>query len=832
MQSSSHSGRSGRGGTRTRLESRGRERTAGIALGGAERCWRQPSDCSLASPARGTTGAGRIAVLTLPLSLPSKQLLRSTTSTAENEPKMSAKKKKRLDAFIERKLKKEQRKDLIASLACVSLGPTSAAGLGLGTSAADSCSSLLAHRQTQTQSLNFASSSALGSRQFLSQASKLEHASAIEASRRHRAQKIVQRMNAGKLHLSDDEEDEDEGMEVDDERGEVDEGEPELDREFVKPQQALAITTAAPASSAKKHTQPFNPSGAVGVVVEPAAAAQPVASTSSAPAPAPAPAPAVGSALASTATVTVVRRKPKEKGRMRALAAAVGKGKGKKKQEEESEEEKGESSEFDSSEESEGGEGLEEDGEEEEWGGIQVDGEDEPRGTDDEEEDGRSGPDHEEEADEEEDGASEDEQDGVRRPPRERGSFRAWADAQVLAAAGLDSTTPATAADDDGVYKPLLPAGSGVKPAPLPEGTTGPLGAPLSASEMPTLPPQRTMHAPVTRTPEIEAQRAELPVVKEEDRVMAAIRGNAVVVICGETGSGKTTQIGQFLWEAGFGDPKSGEFNVHFSSRHLTDRELLADNPGMVAITQPRRVAALSTSARVRTELNLPSSSSLVAHRIRYSSTTSPDTKLVFMTDGVLLRELAADFLLSKYSVVVVDEAHERGVNTDVLIGVLSRVAKLREKQWKTGKEGAKVGCRSCSPALATAANESRTAPPPRHHVRHAARRRLCRESDIVCPAAARLAHHSAPTPRHAALCPPDGARLPRAGVQEGRAHPRPTPARRRPRLLHRAERDRQLGQEAGEEVWAEGGAGEEGEVEARGDEGCARGRALARGWG
>lgn len=111
----------------------------------------------------------------------------------------------------------------------------------------------------------------------------------------------------------------------------------------------------------------------------------------------------------------------------------------------------------------------------------------------------------------------------------------------------------------------------------------------------------------------------------------------------------------------------------------------------MVAITQPRRVAALSTSARVRAELGLAEDSPLVAHRIRYSSTTSADTKLVFMTDGVLFRELASDFLLTKYSVVVVDEAHERGVNTDVLIGVLSRVAKLRETQWRAGKEGARV---------------------------------------------------------------------------------------------------------------------------------------------
>jgi ATP-dependent RNA helicase DHX37/DHR1 len=103
----------------------------------------------------------------------------------------------------------------------------------------------------------------------------------------------------------------------------------------------------------------------------------------------------------------------------------------------------------------------------------------------------------------------------------------------------------------------------------------------------------------------------------------------------------------------------------------------------MIAITQPRRVAAVSLATRVSSELNLPPSSSVVAHQIRYSSTTSPDTAIKFMTDGVLLRELATDFLLSRYSVIVVDEAHERGVNTDVLIGVLSRVGKLREKRWR-----------------------------------------------------------------------------------------------------------------------------------------------------
>jgi ATP-dependent RNA helicase DHX37/DHR1 len=112
------------------------------------------------------------------------------------------------------------------------------------------------------------------------------------------------------------------------------------------------------------------------------------------------------------------------------------------------------------------------------------------------------------------------------------------------------------------------------------------------------------------------------------------------------------------------------------------------DNPGMIAVTQPRRVAAVSLATRVKSELNLPVHSGIVAHQIRYSSTTSSETAMKFMTDGVLLRELASDFLLSAYSVVVVDEAHERGVNTDVLIGVLSRVSKLREKKWREEPTG------------------------------------------------------------------------------------------------------------------------------------------------
>ena len=117
--------------------------------------------------------------------------------------------------------------------------------------------------------------------------------------------------------------------------------------------------------------------------------------------------------------------------------------------------------------------------------------------------------------------------------------------------------------------------------------------------------------------------------------------------------------------------------------------QALLDNPGMIGVTQPRRVAAMSMASRVAHELSLTSSK--VSYQIRYDATVSPDTSIKFMTDGVLLRELATDFLLSKYSVIIIDEAHERSMNTDILIGVLSRVIKLREEMWTQKKDNVKV---------------------------------------------------------------------------------------------------------------------------------------------
>eukprot|EP00698_Gefionella_okellyi_P022997 TRINITY_DN7720_c0_g1_i3.p1 TRINITY_DN7720_c0_g1~~TRINITY_DN7720_c0_g1_i3.p1 ORF type:complete len:1069 (+),score=251.26 TRINITY_DN7720_c0_g1_i3:58-3207(+) len=158
----------------------------------------------------------------------------------------------------------------------------------------------------------------------------------------------------------------------------------------------------------------------------------------------------------------------------------------------------------------------------------------------------------------------------------------------------------------------------------------------------------------VNRLPDIQRARRDLPIVGEEGTVMDAISSSNVVVLCGETGSGKTTQVPQFLYEQGYG--------THF--------------PGAIAVTQPRRVAAISACARVATELN--ATDGLVGYAVRHSSTVTEHTLIRFMTDGVLLRIARGDMLLRDFSAIVVDEAHERSMDTDVLLGFLSRVVKLR----------------------------------------------------------------------------------------------------------------------------------------------------------
>lgn len=101
----------------------------------------------------------------------------------------------------------------------------------------------------------------------------------------------------------------------------------------------------------------------------------------------------------------------------------------------------------------------------------------------------------------------------------------------------------------------------------------------------------------------------------------------------------------------------------------------------IIGITEPRRVAAISMSKRVNDEMNFDEKDSIVSYQIRYEGNWSSNTKIKFMTDGVLLKEIQYDFMLSKYSVIIIDEAHERSVYTDILIGLLSRIVPLRSKK-------------------------------------------------------------------------------------------------------------------------------------------------------
>ncbi|XP_026377981.1 pre-mRNA-splicing factor ATP-dependent RNA helicase DEAH7-like [Papaver somniferum] len=148
-------------------------------------------------------------------------------------------------------------------------------------------------------------------------------------------------------------------------------------------------------------------------------------------------------------------------------------------------------------------------------------------------------------------------------------------------------------------------------------------------------------------------QRQYLPIYSRRDELMQVIRENQVIIIVGETGSGKTTQLTQYLCEEGY------------------------TTEGIVGCTQPRRVAAMSVAKRVSEEMETELGDK-VGYAIRFEDVTGPNTKIKYMTDGVLLRETLKDSDLAKYSVIVMDEAHERSLNTDVLFGILKKVVSQR----------------------------------------------------------------------------------------------------------------------------------------------------------
>ncbi|EQB50697.1 helicase associated domain-containing protein [Colletotrichum gloeosporioides Cg-14] len=152
----------------------------------------------------------------------------------------------------------------------------------------------------------------------------------------------------------------------------------------------------------------------------------------------------------------------------------------------------------------------------------------------------------------------------------------------------------------------------------------------------------------------IKEQRETLPVYAFRQKFLDAVRDHQVMVVIGETGSGKTTQLTQYLAEDGFA------------------------NNGVIGCTQPRRVAAMSVAKRVAEEVGTPLGEA-VGYTIRFEDRTSPATKIKYMTDGMLQREILVDPDLKRYSVIMLDEAHERTISTDVLFALLKKTMKRRK---------------------------------------------------------------------------------------------------------------------------------------------------------
>ncbi|KAF8475013.1 P-loop containing nucleoside triphosphate hydrolase protein [Kalaharituber pfeilii] len=146
-----------------------------------------------------------------------------------------------------------------------------------------------------------------------------------------------------------------------------------------------------------------------------------------------------------------------------------------------------------------------------------------------------------------------------------------------------------------------------------------------------------------------------LPIARHRQALLYLVEKYPVTIVVGQTGSGKTTQIPQFLHEAGW--TKDGK---------------------VIACTQPRRVAATTVAARVAEEMGVRLGEE-VGYSIRFEDMTSPRTVVKYLTDGLLLREVLVDPLLTRYSVIMVDEAHERSLSTDVLLGILKKIRRKRK---------------------------------------------------------------------------------------------------------------------------------------------------------
>jgi len=175
--------------------------------------------------------------------------------------------------------------------------------------------------------------------------------------------------------------------------------------------------------------------------------------------------------------------------------------------------------------------------------------------------------------------------------------------------------------------------------------------------------------------------RQKLPIYAHAGEICQKLRDYDVLLLVGETGSGKSTQIPQFL----------------VREKWCQRRKTKGRGPvgGCIAITQPRRVAAISLARRVAEEMGTPlgnsSPASQVGYSVRFDNSTSPSTKIKFLTEGMLLQEMLKDPWLKEYSAVVVDEVHERGVNVDLVLGFLRRMHQLKSESDGRGGIGMKV---------------------------------------------------------------------------------------------------------------------------------------------
>ena len=147
--------------------------------------------------------------------------------------------------------------------------------------------------------------------------------------------------------------------------------------------------------------------------------------------------------------------------------------------------------------------------------------------------------------------------------------------------------------------------------------------------------------------------KEELPIVKVKTELMELIKNNQIVVITGDTGSGKSTQLAKFMYEAGYA------------------------KEGLIGVTQPRRIGAVSVAKRVAEEMDVELGHT-VGYTVRFDDCTGADTKIKFATDGCLLRECLLYKRLEPYSAIILDEAHERSVQTDILFGIVRSISRLR----------------------------------------------------------------------------------------------------------------------------------------------------------